>query len=187
MNPKVSVWRAVLRLGNLPVRYLLWPEGIYAVLMGVGGAIAVIQTTKLTDRLSIVGDVLPLAAALLAVVFTALALVVSIPSRDYIRLMAETPNGGMLNFLDPFLVAVGTQTAVVVLALTYKLAASNVSRWIEHVGFGVISFLFVFGLLDVVAVARSLVRHGLNRADAVLNEESEPVARLEPRRGSNNG
>lgn len=184
MKPRVGVWRAVCRLGNLPVRNLLWPELIPATAIGVGGAIVSIQTARISERLDLVNTVLPIAGVLLTVVFAALALVVSIPSRDYLRAMAQTPRGGMINFLDPFLLAVGTQTAVVLLAFAYKVAAPHVPRVVEHVAFGSIAFLFVFGVLDVVALARSLVRHGLNRAAATLDDPlpADAVPRLDQRR-----
>jgi hypothetical protein len=60
----------------------------------------------------------------------------------------------MVRFLDPFLVAVGTQVAIIVLAVGYQLAAGSVTKWIEHAMFGLIGFLFIFGVLDVAALAR---------------------------------
>jgi hypothetical protein len=187
MTPKVGVWRALARLGDFKVRELIWPETICGLVVGGGGAVLIVRNTPLSDRMDVMGDVLALAGALLAVVFTALALVVSIPSVDYIRKMAETPGGGMIRFLDPFLVAVGTQAVVVLLALGYKLMAEHVSFQVEHAAFYVAGFLFVFGLLDVVALARSLVRHGLNRATEALRgaspENGGSVRRLDERRG----
>lgn len=188
MTPKVGVWRAVGRLGDFKVRELVWPEAVLALVVGLGGAVLVTRSTSLSTRLDVMGDILALSGALLAVVFTALALVVSIPSVDYIRKMAETPGGGMMRFLDPFLIAVGTQAAIIVLAFGYRLAAETVSYAIEHAAFYVAGFLVVFGLLDVVALARSLVRHGLNRATEALTTRPEngsggEVRHLEERRG----
>lgn len=183
--PNVSVWRAVGRLSGYTVRELLWPEGVFAVAIGVGGSVAVVKATKLADRIDAVGDVLALGGALLAVVFTALALVVSIPSKEYIRKLAETPDGGILRFLDPFLVAVGTQAAILIVGFGYKLGAEHVPWRVEHAAFYVLGFLFVFGLLDVVALARSLVRHGVNRGREALNNGTHggEVRRLGDRRG----
>ena len=50
------------------------------------------------------------------------------------------------------------------LAVAYRLVARDVATWIEHVAFGLMGFLFVFGLLDIAALARQLVRHGTYRA-----------------------
>lgn len=184
--PKVGVWRAVGRLGSYTIRECLWPEGVFGLAIGVGGSVAIVHGTQLTDRVDAVGEVIALGGALLAVVFTALALVVSIPSTDYIRKMAETPGGGVLRFLDPFLVAVGTQTAVLLVGFGYKLSAEHVSWQVEHGVFYVLSFLVVFGLLDVVALARSLVRHGVNRGVEALNKSGQDgadIRHLDERRG----
>ncbi|MGO9955939.1 MAG: hypothetical protein ACLP50_08135 [Solirubrobacteraceae bacterium] len=187
MSPRIGVWRAIGRLGNYTVRELMWPEVTCAIVLGIGGGVAIVNTTKLADRVSAMGQVLALAAALLVVVFAGLALVVSIPSQDYMRRLAETPDGGMLRFLDPFLVAVGTETALVLLALVYSLVASQAPTLVEHVAFYAIAFLLVFGLLDVVALARSLVRHGLNRGVEAADSPpaaagAEDVPRIDQRR-----
>ena len=42
----------------------------------------------------------------------------------------------MRRFLDPFLVAVGTQIAIILLAVAYRLVSGDVAKWIEHVSFG---------------------------------------------------
>jgi drug/metabolite transporter (DMT)-like permease len=167
VTPKVGTWRAVGRLGDYKFRELVWPEITFGLALGVGGTIALLHGTSLDDRVDTMGDVLALAGALLAVVFTALALVVSIPSSGYIRKMAETPEGGVMRFLDPFLIAVGTQTTIVVLALAYKLGARHVPDTVEHGAFCLAGFLVIFGL------ARSLVRHGLNRATEALGEAQQ--------------
>lgn len=178
----VGVWRAV---GEVKLRDLLWPEGLLAVAIGGGGTVLAIGSTTPTARGSEVGDVLVLAGALLAVVFTALAIVVSLPSSSYLRMLAKTPGGGMRHFLDPFLVAIGTQISLVLLSVAYGLLASAVSSVIEHLAFGAISVLFVFGVLDIAALGRQLVRHGIFRAaDAVLDEADgqTEVTRLSERR-----
>jgi hypothetical protein len=41
---------------------------------------------------------------------------------------------------------------------------------VEHGVFYVLGFLFVFGLLDVAALARSLVKHGILRSMAAADE-----------------
>jgi hypothetical protein len=165
-DTKVGVWRA---LGEFKLREAIWPEGLLAIVIGVGGATAALHVTKLPERLSIAGDLLFLSGALLAVVFAALAIVVSLDSPSYLLMLHDTPEGGMRRFLDPFLVAVGTQIAVVFLGLGYRLLAASLGTWPERAMFAVLGFLFVFGLLDIAALARQLVRHGILRAaDAAL-------------------
>ena len=170
-EPKVGVWRAVARLGQYRFVDVVWPEGLPALVVGIGGTVLLLRTSHLPARIALVSDLPALAAVLLAVVFAALALVVSIPSARYIRELAKT-EGGIQTFLDPFLVAVGTQIAVILSALTYVLLAAHVSRPVEHAAFYAIGFLFVFGLLDIVGLARSLVRHGINRSIMAASEES---------------
>jgi hypothetical protein len=168
---KVGVWRA---FGEFKLREAIWPEGLLAIVIGVGGASAALHYTPLHDRVSTIGDLLFLSGALLAVVFTALAIMVSLPSTSYFRMLQETPEGGMRRFLEPFLVAVGTQIGVVLLGLGYRLLAAHVGTWAERVAFDTLGFLFVFGLLDIAALARQLVRHGIYRAaDAAMSYEEE--------------
>ncbi len=140
-------------------------------MIGAGGSALVVGATTLDERLSTIGTILALAAGFFGVVFAALAIVVSLPSTSYLRMLQQTPEGGMRRFLEPFLVAVGTQVAIVLLCIAYRLVARDVTASIEHVTFGLIGFLFLFGLLDIAALARQLVRHGIYRAvDAELEE-----------------
>ena len=160
----VGVWRAVAALGDYKLKDALWPEVVFAIAVGAGGPALIVRGTSVVERVGLMGDVLALAGAFLAVVFAALAIVVSLPSTSYLRLLGETENGGMRKFLDPFLVAVGTQIGLILLALAYRFGAEPVPGWIEHVAFYVIGTLFVFGLLDLAGLARQLVRHGVLRA-----------------------
>jgi hypothetical protein len=98
---KVGVWRAVGRLGDLRVRQLLWPEGLPSLVIGGGGAFFIVRATAASTRVSAASDLVVLGGALLAVSFTALAIVVSLPSNRYLKAMAEG-GGGMRVFLDPF-------------------------------------------------------------------------------------
>ncbi len=94
----------------------------------------------------------------------------------------------MQNFLDPFLVAVGTQVGLILLAIGYRIFAGSISSPIDHVAFAGLGFLVVFAILDIAALARQLVLHGILRTrEAVIEaEESEgsgSVKRLPERRG----
>jgi hypothetical protein len=161
--PQVGVWRAIGGLFNLPAKNLLWPEGVPALVIGGGGAVLALRASHLPARVSAMSDLLFLSGAVLAVVFAALALVVSIPSSAYLRELSETRRG-IQGFLDPFLVAVGIQVLLILLALGYKLAATGLPRVAEHIAFYAVGCIFVYGLLDVAALARSLIRHGIYRA-----------------------
>lgn len=189
LNREVGVWRAVARLGDYKLKEVVWPEILLGAVIGGGGAALAVQATDLKARIDVMGVILPLAGTLLAVIFAALAIVVSLPSKSYLRMLEETEEGGMRRFLDPFLVAVGVQTVLFLAALAFRLFANNVAWWIEHVAFYILGFLFVFALLDVAALARQLVRHGILRAvDATLSDDSDDsargnVAKLPERRG----
>jgi hypothetical protein len=180
---RVGAWHA---LGEFKLREAVWPEGAIALVVGGGTALYVVRSTTEAARIGIADDLLALGVGLLAVVFTALAIVVSLPSTGYLRMLAETPEGGMRRFLDPFLVAVGTQILIVLLSLAYKLLAGEVRDLFEAITFVVLGFLIVFGVLDIAALARQLVRHGMLRAaDAVLEDRTEgreQVRRLPERR-----
>lgn len=93
-------------------------------------------------------------------------------------MLGGTPGGGMWRFLSPFLVTLGVQITVVFLALAYLLLAPHVRQTIERVGFVAILVLFAFGVADLAALARQLVKHGILRAhDAVLADEQRDVSR----------
>jgi hypothetical protein len=185
----VGIWRAVIALGDYPLKQALWPEATFALILGGGGSALIVRATNVAGRVGVMGDVMALAGGLLVVVFAALAIVVSLPSTSYLRMLGETEDGGMRRFLDPFLVAVGTQILLLLLGFAYILLASTVRLWVEHVGFYSIATLLVFGLLDVAGLARQLVRHGVLRAaDAALSEQEQQQAadvhHLPGRRGS---
>jgi hypothetical protein len=170
--PKVGVWRAIVGLINLPAKRLLWPEGLPALLVGGGGAALVLRACGLSTRVGAMGGLLGLAGGLLAVVFAALALVVSIPSASYMRALSETGRG-IQGFLDPFLVAVGIQVLLILLALGYMLAAPGIPRIAEHIAFYLIGCVLVYGLLDIAALARSLIRHGIYRSVLAIKEDGD--------------
>lgn len=186
LTPKVGVWRSLAGLANYKAKNLLWPEGGPALLLGAGGAFALAVSTAVSDRMDLMGTILQLAGAFLAVVFTALAIMVALPSGRYLSALQEDDekSDGMARFLAPFLVAVGTQIAVLLIAIAYGLVADQVSRPVERVAFCLLGFLFVYGLLDIVGLARALVKHGILRArDAVRDfEEEDKVRSLHQRR-----
>ncbi len=189
--PKVGVWRAIAALGHYRFVDAVWPEVVFGLVLGVGGAIAAIDVTEPHAREAAAAQALALGGVLLAVTFAALALVVAIPSGEYLRALGETGDKGMQEFLDPFLIAVGAQILLVLLSIGYRIFCSHLSPWIEHTAFGAIGFLLVFALLDVAGLARQLVFHGIARSrDAVLaarerEEATGQVTRLhEGRRSS---
>jgi hypothetical protein len=180
-KPKIGIWRAIASLGNYRLVDLL-REVAPAVVLGVGGSVLIVSGTDVQDRADAAGDVLAMSGALLAIVFTALAIVVAIPASRYLQLMSETPGKGFQTFLDPFLVAAGTQIALILGTLAFKVGAENVSRTVENGAFYVLGFFFAFGLFDIAALARSLVRHGVLRSMTVEDDlaAQAPHAKVTP-------
>ena len=95
----------------------------------------------------------------------------------------------MQKFLDPYLVAVGAQIGLILLAIGYRIFTESVSHLVDHIAFAALGFLFVFAILDIAALARQLVLHGVLRAqEAVIEAEGTDeaggsVKRLSERRG----
>jgi hypothetical protein len=176
--PRVGVWRAFGALGHYQFVDAVWPGVVFGLVIGAGGATLAIKGTDTAIRVEAAAEILTLSGVLLAVTFAALAFVVAIPSGGYLRLLGETKEGGMRNFLDPFLVAVGVQIGLILLAIAYRLFANSVSSPVEHLAFTGLGFLVVFALLDIAALARQLVLHGILRArEAIIEaEETEGVA-----------
>lgn len=171
--PRVGVWRAFRALGQYRLVDALWPEVIFGLVIGAGGAALAIQSTTGAARLAIAGQMLTLAGVLLAVTFAALAFVVAIPSGGYLRLLGESSDGGMQKFLDPFLVAVGAQIALLLLSLGYGIFAGSLPKAVDHSAFAALGFLVVFAVLDIAALARQLVLHGVLRAQEAIVEAEE--------------
>jgi hypothetical protein len=156
LRREVGFWSAV---GHMRLRDLLSPE----IAIGVAGSIFMLHEAKLTDRLSLVGDYLPLVAALLGIVFAALALVVALFGDEYLKFLEE--NGpGVLSFMRPFMFSIGLMVAVLLGSVGYRATAHHLPASAESWVFGVLTTLFLVAALDVVALARSVMMHGLARA-----------------------
>lgn len=176
LRRRFGFWNA---LGSLSLKKLFWsPEFIGAAIVGGGGAFALLQVTRLPERVAIAGDALVLTGALLGIVFAGFALVVSLLSDSYLRWLDET-EAGVEGFFAPFIVAIGMQVAVVLAALAYRAAATHLAKEMERWTFGVIAFLFVFSALDVVALGRDVFAHGVARARGLRIDDLRSKKRSE--------
>jgi hypothetical protein len=185
----VGIWRAVAAIGGYRFTEVVWPEAFFAAVIGGGGSVAIVLSTHAKDRADAVGDLVGVSVGLLGIIFAALAIVVALPASRYLNLLAETADGGMRVFLDPFLVAVGTQVLLVFLTIGYHTLAVHLPSDVEHGAFYALGFFFAFGILDIANLARQLVRHAVGRAEAAVEEEPRngnggdgQVHRLEGRR-----
>jgi hypothetical protein len=147
----------------------------------------VLTFTSVPDRQAIAGDYLVLLGPFVGLVLAGLAIVIALLSDRYLRLLNEAPEG-VLVFLRPFIIAVGIQVGALLGAVAYRAGAAELSlRW-EQVLFCAVSFLFVFGSLEVLAVTRNLLAHALLRAEQVKTEDLEaqgvrPLREHKPRSG----
>ncbi len=174
MKGEFGFWRSLRRLRGEDILSI---ELLVALVLGVGGGLAVLAETSLQHRLSVAGDFLIVIGPLLGVVVAAFALVVSLLSDTYIRALNENPDG-VSAFLRPFLVAIGIQVAALLLAVGYRASASQLSASLESTVFVVLSFLFTYAVADVVALARGILAHGVTRAKEVSVSDLEEEARV---------
>jgi hypothetical protein len=137
-----------------------------SLIIGLGGGIALLSQVGVAERVAIAADFLSVVGPLLGVVFAAFALVIALFSDEYIRVLSENSEG-IAAFLRPFLVAIGVQVGTILLAVAYRAAASSVPSKVEVTIWLAVCFLFVFALLDVVALGRNVLLHGVTRAKEV--------------------
>jgi hypothetical protein len=154
---------------------LAWPEGLLAIAIGIGGGIALLDTVTLAQRREVVGDSLQLLGVLLGVVIAAFALLIALFSDRYVRLL-EKAKDGIIAFLRPFMIAAGCQVTAVFVAISYRASAAYLGTDVEKAFFLTWAFLFSFAMLDVVALTRNVMLHGLLRAGSVGSDEDDREA-----------
>jgi MFS family permease len=150
-------------LGRMQFRDLKAPEIVSGVLIGAGLAVTLAYVDNLAGRRAVSGDYLVISGALLGIVFAAFALVIALMSDAYLRWL-EDNQSGIVPFLSPFMVSVGLQVGALLGAVLYRATASHMPGTAEKWFFGVISVLFFTAALDVVALARMVLLHGIARA-----------------------
>ena len=133
------------------------------MLIGVGLAVALDNVATQSARVAVAGDYLPIAGALLGIVFAGFALVIALMSDDYIRWLEDT-DSGVTAFLSPFMVSVRFLVATLIGTVVYRATAVQLPRTAEMWFFGIVSVLFFTATLDIVALARSVMFHGVARA-----------------------
>jgi MFS family permease len=162
LRRRFGFWSA---LGHMRLSDLLAPEILFGVLLGVGLAVTLGLVDKPASRVGVAGDYLVISGALLGIVFAGFALVIGLLSDQYLRLLQDT-DAGVLGFLRPFMVSVGFQVGALLGAVLYRATASHMPH-AEKWAFGVVSVLFFIAALDVVALARSVLMHGVARAEGL--------------------
>lgn len=153
-----------------PVGKFVWPEGVFAIVVGLGGGAGILSLTKASARVAVVSSAYPVLGVLLGVVFAAFALVVAFLKDDYVKLLNEGVKGGVLEFARPFMIAVGFQITTILVSVAYQALAMAVPSGVEIAGFLIWAFLFAYVLADVVALTREITLHLLMRARQITLE-----------------
>lgn len=166
---EVGFWRAV---GRMRLRDVFSVETIASGLLGVSLGVGMTLLGTLDARIAVAGLFVSVAAALVAIVFAGVALVTSLLSDAYLRLL-QASDSGVLGFLRPFLIAVGIQIATVLGAVGYVAMAPYIPIEVEPWLFGLVSVFFVASCLEVVVLMRSVFMHALLRTRFAQVLESE--------------
>lgn len=177
---KVGFWSSLRKLTGADI---FGPELLGALIIGIGGGTVLLAQTQAPRRVEIAADFLYIIAPLLGVVFAAFALVIALFSDDYIRALNANRNG-VAAFLRPFLVTIGLQVGAALLAVAYRSGADVAPSEVEVGAWLALCFLFVFALLDVVALGRAVMLHGITRAEEieVRDLEAEAAGKVLPHR-----
>jgi hypothetical protein len=181
LKPRLGFWYSLRRLNGEDIFSI---ELLAALLIGVGGGMALLTQSKVVDRVDIAGDFFVVIGPLLGVVFAAFALVIALMSDSYLLALNENRDG-VAAFLRPFIVAVGVQVGALLFTIAYRASARFLPSKVEVGLFLVLCFLFVFSLLDVVALARAVLAHGITRGEEVVVRDLEAKAKVLHHRRAN--
>lgn len=167
LRRRYGFWGTV---GSYRLRDFWAPEFLFGPLIGGAIGLALVRHACELNRINLAGDYLALSGALLGVVFGGFALVIAFLSDSHLRDLEKTSEG-VVSFLRPFMFSTGLQAGVLLGVIAYRAAGQLVPPWIEGTGFVVISILFVIALLDIVALARTVMLHGVARGRASAKAE----------------
>jgi hypothetical protein len=152
-------------------RLLRW-EGWFALLIGVGGGLVLVHVTATADRISIAGDFLSLISAFIGVVLAAFALVVAFLSDSYTIQLQKNPKG-VRAFFAPFMINIGVDVGLLIGTVAYRASAAHVPDKIEKTFFIIIATLFIYAALNITALARAVMAHGVTRAELIEMDQLE--------------
>ena len=158
-------------LGKLTLRQFLWPEGLIAIFIGVGGGSSLVRWGSASDRNAVISEGLAIAGVLLGIVFAAFSLAFALFSDDYLRLLSKV-GGGVTTFTQPFILAIGFLITTILFAMGYDAASGHL---ISKISSGILitwCFLFTYSLVDVLALARNVAMHAIRRANLAVNSQS---------------
>lgn len=169
VRSEVGFWRAV---GRLRLSDVFSVETVASVILGAALGYGLFVLGALGDRVEVARLYVGVAAALVAIVFAGVALVTSLLSDSYLRLL-QASDSGVLGFLRPFMIAVGVQITTVLGAVGYAAIAKFIPSGVEPWLFGALSVFFVASCLEVVVLMRSVFMHALLRTKFAQVLENE--------------
>jgi hypothetical protein len=151
-------------------------EALFAVIIATAAGIPIVHLTKVADRIAIAGDFLTLVSAVLGLLLAAFALVVAFFSESYTMLLQSANPKGVRAFFSVFMINIGVDVGVVIATIGYRAAASYLPSLVEKIAFVVLAALFIYAVLNVVAVSRNVMAHGVTRAELIELEQMEKVS-----------
>jgi small-conductance mechanosensitive channel len=177
---KFGFWYAIFEYKKIRLFGL---EGLVALGVGTDGSIELAKLTTAAQRVAIAGDFLTFVSALLGVVLAGFALVVAFLSDTYTLQLQKSPKG-VRAFFAPFIINIGLDVGFVVGAVAYRAAAPFLSAGWEKSLFIILSTVFVYATLNVTALARTIMAHGVTRAELLSLEQEEEKQQEEKLNGS---
>lgn len=147
-------------------------EGIAALVIGGIGGIEVVRLTSVVQRVAITGDFLTLISALVGVVLAGFALVVAFLSDSYTLQLQKNPKG-VRAFFAPFMINIGTDVGLLIGIIAYRGVAASIPHLLEKISFVTLAVIFIFAALNITALTRTVMAHGVTRAELITMEEME--------------
>jgi uncharacterized protein YacL len=166
---KFGFWHILLEQNKW--RLVKW-EGVWALVIGVGGGIEVTRWTTTAARVSISGDFLTIVSALLGVVLASFALVVAFLSESYTLQLQKNPKG-VRAFFAPFVINVGVDVGLIIGTVAYRAIASNLPHLAEKILFVILASLFIYAILNIMAWTRAVMAHAVTRAELIEMDDLE--------------
>ncbi len=151
---------------------LIGKEGGAALVIGGIGGIEVVRLTSAAQRIATTGDFLTLIAALVGVVLAGFALVVAFLSDSYTLQLQKNPKG-VRAFFAPFMINIGTDVGLLIGIIAYRAVATAIPHLLEKISFVILAIIFVFAALNIVALTRTVMAHGVTRAELISMEQLE--------------
>jgi len=152
--------------------HLVGKEGISALIIGGGGGIEVLQLTSVSQRIAITGDFLTLISALVGVVLAGFALVVAFLSDSYTLQLQKNPKG-VRAFFAPFMINIGIDVGLLIGVVAYRSVAPFLPHFLENAVFVILAIVFIFAALNITALTRTVMAHGVTRAELITMDQLE--------------